>query len=118
MIILGEVGARINSCQSFRFRLAFRLVSVFGIGNLLFGSIVVVCLTLMYKIYSQKKDSHPPIKYLFERGVMTSAVAIAVWLIDLQLCDYVNGKENSILPFNPQLHAVWHILASIGLYLL
>lgn len=36
MIIFGEVGARINSCNSFRFRLAFRLISVVGLGSLLF----------------------------------------------------------------------------------
>ncbi|CAI2171996.1 11525_t:CDS:2 [Funneliformis geosporum] len=188
MIVFGEVGARINSCESFRFRLAFRLVSVVGIGSLLFhgtltsqmqaldevpmvwsaltilhsliesnygkkglwlpillilhailctasitiptgalqftffhisfGSIEFVSMILMYRIYSRKKESHPSIKLLFERGLMIYVLAITTWLIDLYLCDYVNGEENSILPFNPQLHAMWHILASSGLYLL
>jgi dihydroceramidase len=36
MIIFGEAGARMNSCNTFRFRLAFRLVSIVGIGSLLF----------------------------------------------------------------------------------
>ncbi|GBC08095.1 hypothetical protein RclHR1_00790045 [Rhizophagus clarus] len=188
MIIFGEAGARMNSCNSFRFRLAFRLISVVGIGSLLFhgtltsqmqaldevpmvwsaltllhsliesvfgkkgtwlpillvlhailctasitiptgalqftffhasfGSIELVCLILMSQIYSKKKDSHPSIKYLFERGLLITLGAVASWLIDLHLCDYVDGKEKSILPYNPQLHALWHILASIGLYFL
>ncbi|CAG8534747.1 6413_t:CDS:2 [Funneliformis mosseae] len=188
MIMFGEVGARVNSCESFRFRLAFRLVSVVGIGSLLFHgtltsqmqaldevpmvwsaltilhsliesnygkkglwlpillilhailctasitistgalqvtffltsfcSIELVSMLLIYRIYSSKKVSHPSIKLLFERGVMIYVLASTTWLIDLYLCDYVNGEEKSILPFNPQLHAMWHILASSGLYLL
>ncbi|RIA87668.1 ceramidase [Glomus cerebriforme] len=188
MIIFGEAGARMNSCNSFRFRLAFRLISVVGIGSLMFhgtltsqmqaldevpmvwsaltllhsiiesvfgkqgtwlpillilhaifctltitiptgalqvtlfhisfGSIELVSVILMYKIYSKKKDSHPSIKYLFEKGLLINLAAISTWLIDLHLCEHVNGKEHSILPFNPQLHAIWHVLASIGFYLL
>src|SRR6266498_2312499 len=83
-----------------------------------FGSIEVISVILMYRIYSLKKNSHPSIKLLFERGLMIYVLAIITWLIDLHLCDYVNGKDGSVLPFNPQLHAVWHILASSGLYLL
>ncbi|CAB4484978.1 alkaline phytoceramidase, partial [Rhizophagus irregularis] len=188
MIIFGEVGARINSCNSFRFRLAFRLISVVGLGSLLFhgtltsqmqaldevpmvwsaltllysliesifgkkgkwlpillalhavlctasitittgalqfaffhisfGSLEIISLILMFQIYSKKKNSHPPIKYLFEKGLLIFLGAVTAWLIDLHLCDYVNGGEKSILPYNPQLHAMWHILASVGLYLL
>src|SRR5438067_2064555 len=86
--------------------------------HLSFGSIELLCVSLMYHIYSKKKNSHPSIKYLFERGVMTYTTAIIVWLTDLNLCKYLNGKENSVLPFNPQLHAIWHILASMGSYIL
>ncbi|CAG8466811.1 6315_t:CDS:2 [Acaulospora morrowiae] len=188
MIIFGEAGARMNLCEGFRFKLAFRLISVVGVGSLLFhatltsemqaldevpmvwsaltlvhpliesiygpqgywlpiaqvihailctlavtiakgdmqfiffhmsfGSLELLSLYLMHRIYSLKKSSHPAVKYLFERGVIIYSLAIAIWLTDLYMCDYVNGGEKSILPFNPQLHSIWHLLASFGLYLL
>jgi dihydroceramidase len=36
MIVFGEVGARMNRCEIPQFKLAFRLISVVGIGSLLF----------------------------------------------------------------------------------
>ncbi|KAJ1896350.1 alkaline ceramidase ydc1 [Kickxella alabastrina] len=52
---------------------------------------------------------------LFARGAKCYAVAAAFWLVDTNLCSYVNGQEGSVLPFNVQLHAWWHVLASLGL---
>ncbi|RIB07291.1 ceramidase [Gigaspora rosea] len=185
MIILGEVGARINPCHSFRFKLAFRLISIVGAGSFLFhgtltsqmqaldevpmvwtaitlldplmeinfgrqgkwlhiaqvlcaiictlavtiakgtlqfiffhlsfGLLEIALLILMGRIYIKKKASHPAVKHLFEQGVKIYAMGVAVWLIDMHFCDYMNG---SFLPFNPQFHALWHILASTGLYFL
>src|SRR5437016_13308968 len=63
------------------------------------------------------KLSHPSIKTLFEKAITFYVTGIIVWMIDLHFCHHINGKENSILPFNPQLHAVWHVLASFGSYL-
>src|SRR4051812_22085249 len=48
-----------------------------------FGSLELVSLILMFQIYSKKKDSHPSIKYLFEKGLLIFFGAIAAWLIDL-----------------------------------
>ncbi|CAG8737336.1 3403_t:CDS:2 [Cetraspora pellucida] len=185
MIILGEVGARINPCNSFRFKLAFRLISVVGTGSFLFhgtltsqmqaldevpmvwtaitllhplietnfgrqgiwlpitqvicaifctlavtvakgtlqfiffhitfGLLEIALLVLMSRIYFKKGASHPAVKHLFERGIMIYALGVIVWLVDMHFCDYVNSP---FLPFNPQLHAFWHIFASTGLYFL
>ncbi|KAJ2470577.1 alkaline ceramidase ydc1 [Coemansia sp. RSA 2322] len=53
---------------------------------------------------------------LFSAGIKWYAIAGIVWLIDTNLCTYINGRgANSVLPFNMQLHAWWHVLASFGL---
>ncbi|KAJ2634484.1 alkaline ceramidase ydc1 [Coemansia sp. RSA 1286] len=53
---------------------------------------------------------------LFGRGAKLYFAAALVWLIDTNLCTYVNGSSSeSVLPFNVQLHAWWHVLASFGL---
>ncbi|KAJ1648288.1 hypothetical protein LPJ64_000444 [Coemansia asiatica] len=53
---------------------------------------------------------------LFARGAKLYLAAGLVWLIDTNLCSYVNGSSaQSVLPFNVQLHAWWHVLASLGL---
>ncbi|KAJ2327487.1 hypothetical protein H4S02_001329 [Coemansia sp. RSA 2611] len=52
---------------------------------------------------------------LFGAGIKVYASAALVWLIDTNLCSYVNGSAESVLPFNMQLHAWWHVLASLGL---
>ncbi|KAJ2778398.1 alkaline ceramidase ydc1 [Coemansia javaensis] len=53
---------------------------------------------------------------LFFAGAKWYLAAGAVWLIDTNLCPYINGRDaTSVLPFNMQLHAWWHIMASLGL---
>ncbi|KAJ2516704.1 hypothetical protein H4217_004416 [Coemansia sp. RSA 1939] len=53
---------------------------------------------------------------LFSSGIKLYLAAGAVWLTDTNLCQYINGRDStSILPFNLQLHAWWHVLASLGL---
>ncbi|KAJ2762456.1 hypothetical protein IWQ56_005038 [Coemansia nantahalensis] len=53
---------------------------------------------------------------LFFSGVRWYLAAGAVWLIDTNLCPYINGRDAaSVLPLNLQLHAWWHVMASLGL---
>jgi len=43
--------------------------------------------------------------------------AITVWLVDYNLCVYINGvSPESILKWNPQFHAWWHGLSAYGVY--
>ncbi|CAG8520105.1 4546_t:CDS:2 [Ambispora gerdemannii] len=188
MILIGEIGSRLNSCERTPLYIAFRLISLVGVGSFLFhatltyymqaldevpmvwcaltllrplfeinygrqGPWLTAMLTsvaitlsllvtivrggaqfvafqisfsfleaftiyLMTRIYNRMKSNHPAIKTLFRRGLTTYLFAILIWLTDLQFCEYLNGGERSLLPFNPQLHAAWHALASFGLYLL
>src|SRR5436309_6014476 len=52
-----------------------------------FGSAELLSFILMFRIYKSKKQSHPFIKYLFERGALTYFIAIVIWMIDLNLCE-------------------------------
>ncbi|KAJ2716706.1 hypothetical protein H4R19_000480 [Coemansia spiralis] len=53
---------------------------------------------------------------LFFSGVKLYLAAGIVWLTDTNLCQYINGRDStSVLPFNLQLHAWWHVMASLGL---
>jgi len=45
-------------------------------------------------------------------------IAVVVWFGDLKLCDVLGGTLPAHGWPNPQLHAVWHVLVSSGLYLL
>lgn len=59
------------------------------------------------------------VKRIWFSGVTVYALALICWVIDFKLCDYVNGHtdHHSIIPFNPQLHAWWHVFAGFGSYL-
>ncbi|CAG8762351.1 12175_t:CDS:2, partial [Ambispora leptoticha] len=188
MILIGEVGAGLNSCERTPMYIAFRLISLVGIGSFMFhatltyhmqaldevpmflcaitllhplleinygrqgpwlttiltsiaitfsllativrgsaqfvtfqisfGLLELSSIYLMTRIYNRMKSTHPAIKTLFRRGLGSYLIAILLWLTDLQLCKYLDGGEKSLLPFNPQLHSLWHALASLGLYLL
>lgn len=43
-------------------------------------------------------------------GFIAYLTGVAVWSIDLFFCPSLQN------PFNPQLHAWWHVFVSIGLY--
>lgn len=53
---------------------------------------------------------------LFTQGIGLYAFGVSCWLIDLNLCIFINGGEHSWLPFDMYLHAWWHLAASLGLY--
>ncbi|KAF3908378.1 hypothetical protein AA313_de0210182 [Arthrobotrys entomopaga] len=72
------------------------------------------------------------IKKLHRRGLWLYCIAIAIWSTDLNLCDYVSkipisypdfesltsseGIKWIQTTFNPQGHAWWHFLVSLGFY--
>ncbi|KAJ1762171.1 hypothetical protein LPJ58_000749 [Coemansia sp. RSA 1591] len=83
------------------------------------GSFNGLSLVMAYLCWRGKKEleeaqmSH--VAKLFWAGIKLYASAAIVWLTDTNLCTYINGQEESVLPFNMQLHAWWHVLASLGL---
>jgi dihydroceramidase len=63
------------------------------------------------------RNKFDPIIIMFEKGLASYLTAFLCWLTDLFLCRYVNPSyKDAILPWNPQLHAWWHVLISAGLY--
>ncbi|KAF9930521.1 Alkaline ceramidase 3 [Modicella reniformis] len=55
--------------------------------------------------------------WLIRRAIGVYAFAVTIWLIDLHLCEFVNGVgSESVLKWNPQLHAWWHVFSSTGVY--
>ncbi|KAF9917020.1 Alkaline ceramidase 3 [Lobosporangium transversale] len=54
---------------------------------------------------------------LIRRAFVSALFAVSIWLVDLRLCEFVNGvSTTSILKFNPQLHAWWHVFSACALY--
>ncbi|KAG0378869.1 Alkaline ceramidase 3 [Mortierella sp. AD032] len=55
--------------------------------------------------------------WLIQRALGVYFFAVAIWLIDLHLCEFVNGVgPQSVLKWNPQFHAWWHVLSISGVY--
>ncbi|KAG0232690.1 Alkaline ceramidase 3 [Mortierella sp. GBA43] len=55
--------------------------------------------------------------WLIRRAIGVYAFAVTIWLIDLHLCEFVNGvSPQSVLKWNPQLHAWWHVFSITGVY--
>ncbi|KAG9293433.1 hypothetical protein G9A89_009157 [Geosiphon pyriformis] len=186
IIIMGEVGLKINANHNPRLRLGFRLLTVVGIGSFLFhgtltkemqtldevpmlfsasillhplfeanyglqGNWLLITQTvlfitttaastltkgnlqailfrcsfailqisavfLMIRLYLNQKNSRAAMKYLFKCGLFAYLFAFSLWITEQYACEYLNGGKDSFLPFNPQFHALWHILASFGAY--
>ncbi|KAF9135311.1 Alkaline ceramidase 3 [Mortierella sp. 14UC] len=99
-----------------------------------FGPLEFTTLFLIFKVYSARKAAYPDIKWVFEAGIGLYVVAVAVWMTDLNFC------ERTLLSFFPfgneqgqadkaeksaswivkdlYFHACWHMLVSMGLFLL
>ncbi|GJJ74134.1 dihydroceramidase [Entomortierella parvispora] len=55
--------------------------------------------------------------WLIQRALGVYFFAVTIWLIDLHLCEFINGVgPDSVLRWNPQLHAWWHVFSITGVY--
>ena len=72
-----------------------------------FGALEVFCLARVTWI--ALRPANRPVRAWFTVGLAAYATGIAVWFVDLEACPRVSGM---------QLHAVWHVLVSIGFFLL
>ncbi|KAF9163805.1 Alkaline ceramidase 3 [Actinomortierella ambigua] len=81
----------------------------FGILQLL----ILYYTTILYWQQNIRRDD----RWLLARALTFYFTGVTVWLIDLHLCEFINGvSETSILNWNPQFHALWHVLSSTGVY--
>ncbi|KAK9729379.1 hypothetical protein K7432_000344 [Basidiobolus ranarum] len=194
MVVIGELGAYLHPQSEFRYRFAFRLISVVGWGSLLFhgtlkyetqmldevpmcwaaamlfyclirnkypnigawfpillgaytaivtaivslnsgkvqfylfhftfASLELADILFMFHIYRTKRQESATIKWLFESGLGMYVSAMLIWFTDFNFCKYLNSHvaqalgNITVVAFNPQFHAVWHVMVSAGLYCL
>ena len=81
-----------------------------------FGSMETFSLYGVYRLHRAQHDA--PVRRLFGAGMASYLVAIVVWFADLKLCPALSETLPALGLFNPQLHAVWHVLVSSGFYCL
>jgi dihydroceramidase len=63
--------------------------------------------------------SASPILTLFYIGVVIYGCAFICWILDFFGCPLWNPlSTHAVVPFNPQFHAWWHVLVSVGLYMM
>ncbi|KAG0246238.1 Alkaline ceramidase [Mortierella sp. GBA43] len=68
-------------------------------------------------VQQRVKRPNPALTVLIRRALGYGALAVSIWLVDLRLCEFVNGKgPQSVLQWNPQLHAWWHVFSGIAMY--
>lgn len=103
-----------------------------------FGPLEFTTLFLIFKVYSSRKAAYPDIKWVFETGIGLYVIAVAIWMTDLNFCEstlfsFLSFNSNHVRDGQLQkvdessvawivkdlyLHAWWHILVSMGLFLL
>ncbi|CAO3569840.1 unnamed protein product [Mortierella alpina] len=75
---------------------------------------------LLRVLHVQQRAIHgpnPAVSMLIRRAFASGFFAITLWLIDLRLCEWINGVgPRSLLRWNPQLHAWWHVFSACALY--
>jgi dihydroceramidase len=86
----------------------------FYLFHLSFGSMETFSLIGVYLL--QRRSGAPPARRLFRLGMTSYLVAIALWFVDLAFCPVVSERLPALGAFNPQLHALWHVLVSFGFY--
>jgi dihydroceramidase len=68
--------------------------------------------------FLQRRGPDARVKRLFRLGIGAYALAILLWLSDIQFCPTLNETLPAHGLPNPQLHAWWHVLVSCGFYAL
>lgn len=80
-----------------------------------FGSLELFSLA---RVWWLQRRLDPRTRRLFRLGMGAYALAIALWFVDLKGCAWVSRTLPSHGIANPQFHAWWHVLVSVGFYLL
>jgi dihydroceramidase len=85
----------------------YSFVTIFQIT---FALLVILSIYRIYK-YNKSINSNE-LKYIVKLYLYSAIIGAMCWLLDYHFCDLINK-----LPFNLQLHAFWHILSGINVYL-
>jgi dihydroceramidase len=73
-----------------------------------FGSLEIYSLGRVWLL--QRRSTNAALRNLYRWGMVSYALAVAVWFVDLKACAWLHP--------NPQLHALWHVGVSVGFFLL
>jgi len=84
--------------------------------HLSFGTLEIFCLGRV--TWLALRPENAPVRRSFALGLTAYAVGIAAWFVDLKACTLVSVTLPAHGIPNPQLHAWWHVLVSIGFFLL
>jgi len=84
--------------------------------HLSFGTLEILCLGRVTWLALQPENA--PVRRSFVLGLAAYATGIAAWFVDLKACTLVGVTLPAHGIPNPQLHAWWHVLVSIGFFLL
>jgi dihydroceramidase len=81
-----------------------------------FGALELFCLARV--AWLALRPENAPVRRAFMLGMASYLIGLAVWAVDLKACRFVGVTlPTSGIP-NPQLHAWWHVLVSVGFFLL
>jgi dihydroceramidase len=81
-----------------------------------FVTLELFALVSTYLIHRRSTDVRG--RRIFRIGMSSYAIAIVSWRSDIAFCSSLNETLPSMGIPNPQLHAWWHVLVSIGFYTL
>ena len=84
--------------------------------HLSFGALEIFCLLRL--AWLALRPENAPVRRLFALGLLSYVAGIAVWFVDLKDCRLVSVTLPAHGIPNPQLHAWWHVLVSLGFFLL
>lgn len=74
-----------------------------------YGLLCLLCIPRMYKYYIYTEDRHA--KWLAKMYLVSLVVGCMCWLVDRVFC-----KDVSKWVFNPQGHAMWHVMMGFNSY--
>jgi dihydroceramidase len=89
--------------QFYLFQVSFLTLELFALGR-------------TYLIHRRSQDLVG--RRIFRFGMSAYLIAVTVWISDIKFCSTLNETLPSMGIPNPQLHAWWHVLVSIGFYTL
>ena len=81
-----------------------------------FGALELFCLGRVTWLALQPANA--PVRRRFFVGLGAYALGIGLWFVDLLDCSWVSVTLPRLGVPNPQLHAWWHVLVSVGFFLL
>lgn len=88
--------------------------------QLTYASMILSGLIFLRIFHTTRRAIRPTpaaVSRLIRLTASSMILALTVWLIDFNLCVYINGvSEESVLGWNPQFHAWWHLLSAYGVY--